>query len=79
MPADRVIIEELVLQLPGLTAEEARAVSREVAERVGRGLAEAMPMRSLGALEIKLNARPGATRDEMVGGVANAIVQSLLR
>jgi len=79
MPADRVIIEELVLRFPGLTAEEARAVSREVAERVGRGLADAMPKRSLGALEITLNVRRGASRDEMVDGVANAIIQSLLR
>lgn len=79
MPADRVIIEELFLRLPGLSADEARAVAREVAERVGRGLAEALPSRALGALELKLTARAGDSRDEMVNGVASAILGALLR
>lgn len=79
MPSDRVIVEELFLRLPGLAAEEARAIGREVAERVGRGLGAAMPKRSLGALDIKLKVRPGASRDEMVDTVARTILASLVR
>jgi len=76
---DRVIIEELFLRLPGLTAEAARAVSREVAERIGHGLAAALPARSLGALDIKVTARPGASRDELVELVAAAVLKALTR
>jgi len=79
VPADRVIIEELFLRLPGLTRDEARAISRDVAERVGRGLAEAMPSRSLGALELRLTVRAGASRDEMVEDVARSILEALAR
>ena len=76
---DRVIIEELFLRLPGLTAEAARAVSREVAERIGHGLGTALPARSLGALDIKVTARPGASRDELVELVAAAVLKALTR
>jgi hypothetical protein len=79
VPADRVIIEELFLRLPGLSLDAAREVSREVAERVGRGLAEALPPRSLGALDLRLTVRAGASRDEMVDSVATAILGALAR
>jgi len=76
---DRVIIEELFLRLPGLSRDAARAISREVAERVGAGLAEALPSRSLGALDLRLTVRAGASRDEMVESVADAILGALVR
>lgn len=79
MSADRVIIEELFLRLPGLSLDEARAISREVAVRVGHGLAEALPPRSLGALDLRLTVRAGASRDEMVDSVATAILGALVR
>lgn len=79
MPADRVIIEEFFLRLPGLSADEARAVAREVADRVGHGLELALPPRALGALDLKLTVRPGATRDEMVDTVARAVLEGLSR
>jgi hypothetical protein len=79
VPADRVIIEELFLRFPGLTRDEARAISREVAERVGNGLAEALPPRSLGALDLRITVRAGARRDEMVDSVACAILGALSR
>ena len=79
MAVDRVIIEELFLRLPGLSRDAARAISREVAERVGAGLAEALPAHSLGALDLRLTVRAGASRDEMVESVANAILGALVR
>lgn len=79
MPADRVIIEELFLQLPGLTADEARAVSRDVTDRLGRGLEIALPSRSLGALDVKLEVRAGASREEIVDSVVRGILGALAR
>jgi hypothetical protein len=79
VPSDRVVIEELFLRLPGLSREEARLVARDVAERVGHGLAEALPVTALGALELRLEVRAGASRDEMVETVARAILGALAR
>jgi hypothetical protein len=79
MQPDRVVIEELFLRLPGLSAVEARAVAREVAERVGNGLVAALPSRALGALDLRLTVPAGATRDEMVDTVAGAILGALAR
>lgn len=79
MATDRVIIEELFLRLPGLSVAAAREVSAEVAQRVGDGLAEALPARSLGVLDIKLTARPGASRDELVDLVATAVLEAVFR
>jgi hypothetical protein len=79
MPADRVIIEELFLRLPGLSSDEARTLSRQVASKLGQGLAQALPARALGALELKLKLRPGASADEMADSVAQAILEALPR
>jgi hypothetical protein len=79
MPADRVIIEELFLRLPGLSDQAARAISGEVALRIGHGLEDALPLHDLGALEIRLTARQGASRDELVDSVARAVITALTR
>ena len=79
MPADRVIIEELIIRLPGVSADEARAISRDVAGRVGRGLAEALPLHSLGALDVRLELRAGASRDEIIESVTHSILGALTR
>lgn len=79
MPADRVVIEELLLRLPGLSAPAARAVSAEVADRLGHGLEQALPARSLGALDVTVTVRAGAGRDEMVDAVAQAVLRALTR
>lgn len=79
MSVDRVVIEELFLELPGVSVDAARAIAADVADRVGSGLSAALPMRSLGALDLRLTMRPGAGRDEMVDTVSQAIVEALLR
>jgi hypothetical protein len=79
MTNDRVVIEELFLRLPGVSAEAARAISAEVAGRIGAGLAAAMPKRSLGALDLQLRLPPNATRSEIVETVARSILEALLR
>ena len=79
MPSDRVIIEELFIRLPFISRDDAHGLSREIAERLGRGLAEAMPPRSLGALDVRIEVRAGASRDEVVDSVAKAILGALAR
>ena len=79
MPADRVVIEELFIKLPGLSVDAARDISREVAERLGHGLAAALPSRSLGALDVRLELRPGASRDEIIDRVTATILGALAR
>jgi hypothetical protein len=79
MQPDRVVIEELFLRLPGLSAVEARAVAQEVAERVGHGLVASLPSRELGALELRLTVPANATRDQMVDAVAGEILGALVR
>ena len=76
---DRVVVEQLLLRLPGVTAPVAREISREIAARIGAGLHEATPSASLGALEIRVSARPGATRDDLVSQVATAILTAVTR
>ena len=79
MPADRVVIEELFLRLPGLSEAAARAISMAVAQRLGQGLAQALPSESLGALDVTVTVRAGATRDEMADAVAQAVIRALIR
>jgi hypothetical protein len=76
---DRIVVEELLIRLPGVSEQVAREVSREVALRIGAGLREAMPTASLGAVEVRVAARSGATRDELVVAVATAVLQAVLR
>jgi hypothetical protein len=79
VPADRVIIEELFIRLPWISRDDAHGLSHEIAERLGRGLAEAMPPRSLGALDIRIEIRDGASRDEVADTLAKAILGALSR
>jgi hypothetical protein len=79
VPADRVIIEELFIRLPWISRDDAHGLSRDIAEHLGRGLAEAMPPRSLGALDVRIEVREGASRDEVAATVAKAILGALSR
>ncbi|WP_433796250.1 hypothetical protein [Actinoplanes sp. CA-252034] len=78
MAHDRVIIEELFLRLPAISAEVAREVSLAVAARIGHGLSTALPARSLGAVDIVIEARPGASREELIESVATAVLRAVI-
>ncbi|MBZ4420169.1 hypothetical protein [Myxococcus sp. RHSTA-1-4] len=77
MADERVVIEELVLRVPGLGADEARLLAADVAERVGRGLASAPPSRSLGALELKVSVPRGMDRARLAEHLAGAILRGV--
>jgi hypothetical protein len=69
---DKITIDRLTLDLPGLTPRQAR----EVADRVGAGLAAARPASgSFDALSIRLDAQTPAGN---LPGLADAIVRALL-
>jgi len=70
---DDISIDRLILDMPGLTAGEAK----ELAQKVGDGLAAATaPSGSFETLTVDLNDQAGSRN---VPRLANAIVSSLLR
>jgi hypothetical protein len=70
---DNILIERLVLDIPGLTPAQAE----EVSNRVGKGLAEArIPKSDLGNLTVDLNEQATSRN---LPHLANEIVNSLLR
>jgi hypothetical protein len=70
---DDILIERLVLDIPGLTPAQAK----EVSERVGKGMADAkVPAQKFGNITIDLN-QQAASRG--LPHLAEEIVNSLLR
>ena len=70
---DDILIERLVLDIPGLTPAQAE----EVSNRVGKGLAEArLPKYDLGDLTVDLNEQATSRN---LPHLADEIVNSLLR
>jgi hypothetical protein len=70
---DDILIERLVLEIPGLTPKQAE----EVSERVGKGLAKAkVPKGDFGNLTIDLNEQ---ATSKNLPHLADEIVSSLLR
>lgn len=70
---DDILIERLVLDIPGLTTAQAE----ELSERVGQGLARAKPREgSFGTLTVDLNEQATSRN---LPRLAEQIVDSLLR
>jgi len=76
---ERVTIDELVLRVPGLSADDARRVAADVARRVGHGLAAALPAASLGALELRVEVPAGTPPELLAERLAHAILKGLVR
>jgi hypothetical protein len=80
MRADEVVIEELVLRLDLKRRPEAlRALGAAIAERVGHGLADAVPETGFGALDLRVRVPPGLDDERLAEHVAATILRSLLR
>lgn len=73
-----VRIDDLHLQIPGLTGEEARRLGEDVAER----LAERTPTHGtqlhLGAVDLRLTVPPGTAHSNLASLVADAILKRLM-
>jgi hypothetical protein len=76
---ERVIIEELGMRFPWLEPEDARRVAVGVAERVGRGLAEAIPLRRVGSLDVRVPMPTGASPERLIEVIAQAILEGIAR
>ena len=77
MEADTVRIDELVLRLPGRSAEEGRSLALEVVRRVAGGLPLGVEDKHLGRLELRVGP---ATRAHAYGrgeSLATAILGKL--
>jgi hypothetical protein len=77
MARDTVRIEELRLRVPGLSAEQARALALNVAQRVADGLPADGPARRLGALHLRVPAAPGSSHAGLEQAVTGSIVKGL--
>ena len=74
---ETVRIGELLLRVPGLSAQEGRTFSREVMQRVAQRLPDQGKVQSLGALDIKVRISEGTPRHRLVETVADAILRGL--
>ncbi len=79
MEADRVVIDELLLRLPGIPSDSARAIAADVAQRLGNGLVEAQPRASLGRLDIRVTPPKSLPPNRLAEWLATHILGSLLR
>lgn len=71
-------IDELVLCVPGLAAEQARTLGEAVARRVGEALSVTAGARAdVGALDLRLKLAPGMAIEQMVEAIADAILTRL--
>ena len=76
---DGVAIHELVLRVPALAADEVRRLAVEVAQRVGEGLGEALPSRSLGVIELRVQVPEGTPPERLAERLAHHILKGLAR
>lgn len=72
-----VEINELVLRIPGLRAEEGRQFGEKVARRVAAQLPEGYANQRIGELNLRLTALPDMASDEAVKTIADQIIQQL--
>ncbi len=70
-----VHIEELILQVPGVTEEEALHLGKEVAQHVADGLPTHYRDSNFGALDLRLTIPPASSRSRMVTLIAEAILK----
>jgi hypothetical protein len=68
-----VRINELRIRVPGMSAEEGRMLGDQIMRIVTDCLPKKPGNRELAALDLKVQIRPGTSRNEMVQIVANKI------
>ncbi len=70
-------IDRLILQIPGLTKDQARTLGAEVADRLAERLPEDVRSRQLGALNVRLTLPATTPRDQLAGPIVDAIIEAL--
>jgi hypothetical protein len=77
MPGNSVRIHQLRLRIPGLSAEEGRALGADVARRVAEAIGPHVRREQLGRLDVRISAPAGTSRDRLASMVAERIVRAL--
>jgi len=72
MGAERIRIDNLTIEVPSMPPEQARAVAQSVARELARDLPGGRH-REFGAVTLRVQAPPGATPDQLVRQITDAI------
>ncbi len=78
MDGEILSVKQLRIRVPGISAEQARGLGDEVAQRVADGLPEQVGPRQLGALDLRVMAPSGTERDRLAPLIAEAILRGLV-
>ncbi|MBN1875042.1 MAG: hypothetical protein JXA33_12490 [Anaerolineae bacterium] len=78
MENEQVRIDRMRLRVPGLDAECADSLGREVVQHVANGLPAEMRPRRLGALDVRVTIPVGTPRDRLAMVIAEAILRGLV-
>lgn len=77
MAGEILRIKELRLRIPGLSAEEARGLGDEVAQRIADRLPDGARPQQLGALDLRVMVPTGTERDRLALLIAEAVLGRL--
>ena len=78
MQADIVKIDEMYLNIPGLSQEEANMLGREVIRRVGKQLPKKIRSSRIASLEVKVNIPQGTPTERLAEMITEQICKSLI-
>ncbi len=78
MDGEILSVKQLRIRVPGISAEQARSLGDDVAQRVADGLPEQVRPRQLGALDLRVMAPSGTGRDRLAPLIAEAILRGLV-
>ncbi|MEJ7828883.1 MAG: hypothetical protein WKF91_11820 [Segetibacter sp.] len=70
-------IEEMIIRVPGMGAEDARLLGGEVASRMAARIPETIENKQIDELNIRLSLSPGMGRDALADNIATQILQQL--
>lgn len=77
MASDEIRIDQMRLRVPGLTAQEARSLGEEIAQRVADGLPAYGRIEHLGSIDVRVSVPSGTPRDRLAERIAEEILKRL--
>lgn len=79
MSLGQVIIDEMTLNVPGLTPLEAKLMGQDVVKHLNQLLGEkAITQRSINHMALKVEIPQGTPREQLAGIIANQVCKSLI-
>ena len=77
MRCDSVVIEDLVLRIPGVREEEVPSLVEEIMRRVQENLRGSGRVGHYHAAELKVRVPANAKRSDLIGAIANQLTERL--